>query len=125
MYLILAPQNYIVINVTNNFSYIKVVDGSYVSCDQEEAIGFLDLEHNTVYPMEFTVEFVEEVPSQISLNGQYCYEKAKGFYKNTEWTEPIKSLEEINSQVKIMEEGQIESELDIDLRLSMIELGLV
>jgi len=124
--LILGMQKEIVIT-TSEIKYVKVITGDdkFTECPKSEAIGMLDVPGNCVYPMEFTTVTVESIPIDIELNNKYCYEVSKGFYKNPNYKEPPKSLEELTQAYDIVTEHQAEVEIDVDFRLCMLELGLV
>lgn len=52
---------------------------------------------------------------------KYCYTVEKGFYPNPNWKEPLKPVE---VQLEELRLAKAESELEIDERISKLELGL-
>lgn len=76
---------------------------------------------------------VENVPNDVD-SGKYCYNETDGFYPNPDYVEPfdidaeVKRLktenEELKTTVSNLENNTVESEIETDFRLSMLELGL-
>lgn len=76
---------------------------------------------------------VSDFPDGI-LEHKYCYTEEKGFYPNPNYVEPydieteVKRLttenEELKTTVTNLENNALDSELEVDYRLSMLELGL-
>ncbi len=125
---LLLAQDNVIIGSTTNYTYVKVSDGQYVECLKPESMGILDIVHNTVYPNEHNLvlaDITQVIPEGVELNSKYCYTEEQGFYKNPNWVEPPRTLEQLDNHVKENDLQRTETELEIDFRLSLIELGLI
>lgn len=81
---------------------------------------------------KYEIEESETIP--IDCVFKYCYTVEQGFYINTNYVEPIdyetetrrliEENEELKTTVSNLENSNVESYLEIDFRLSMLELGL-
>lgn len=120
--LFIGQDNTIII-IGDTYHYVNVQDGNYAECSKEEAIGiFLD-GRNMVIPLDLTVIEVESIPQEVTP-GKYCYTVEKGFYPNPNWKEPPRSQEQLDEAVNLINSHQAEVDVDVDFRLSKIELGL-
>ena len=71
-----------------------------------------------IFDQGYACHEVSSVPDNVQ---SYCYTVAKGFYANPNWVAPPKSLETILEDLVL---AKAESELEIDERISKLELGL-
>lgn len=78
---------------------------------------------DTLYALDYSFKLFDNVtlPSDY-IDGKYCYELGKEFYPNPNWIEPAKPVEEQLNELKL---SKAISELEIDERLTKLELGLV
>lgn len=100
------------------FEKYKIIDGG---------ITYYFIENNCV------VHDIDELPRDYK-DMKYCYTETDGFYLNPNFVEPIdyetetrrliEENEELKTTVSNLENNAIDSELEIDFRLSMLELGL-
>lgn len=124
MKILFIGQDNIICVIGDTYHYVKVQDGNYAECLKEEAIGvFLD-NQNMIVPVEFNIVEVESIPQEV-VAGRYCYTYEKGFYKNPYWREPPRTQEQLDEAFNFMNSHQAEVEIDVDFRLSKLELGLV
>lgn len=75
----------------------------------------------------------ETLPNGVD-EGRYCYNEKDGFYLNPNYVEPYdiesevkrltKENETLKTTVSNLENSTVEGEIETDLRLSMLELGL-
>lgn len=105
--------------------------GEWEECQKELAVGYFDRLGNVVLGRldVDVVEVLEEHPlPEDFLTDKYKYTEEKGFYFNESWVELPKPQEQVITELEdklnnlLLEKA--ESELEIDERLSKIELGL-
>lgn len=100
MYVITVKENNGVLAASNDCGLVKFSEenGYERTSDRFEAIGYMDFEHNVVYPqLDFynLDNTTKPAPEDFSAKpGYYCFTEAKGFYVNPDWQPPEPSLEE-------------------------------
>lgn len=97
---------------------------------------YIELDDFRMYAIDdgFKRYDVVEFPSDF-CSDKYCYTEKDGFYLNPDYVEPydieteVKLLtaenEELKTTISSLENSAVESEIETDFRLSMLELGLV
>lgn len=117
-------NNVIQLILPDTAEYYKINESNqYVVGTEDDFIALYVVEHNTYYMVHndsITYKNVE-VPDGI-IPYKYCYTSDEGFYENPDFVEPPKSTE---ARVTDLEERATISELELDYRVSMLELGLV
>ncbi|SFR78694.1 hypothetical protein [Anaeromicropila populeti] len=120
--ILFLDSRYVIVGIVSQFTYVKIQDGKYVPSTEDQAVGKYVERENTVYPNDLKAVEVSQVPEEI-VPGKYCYTDEIGFYINTDWKEPPKDISQITNDIDALNMHQAEIELDIDYRLSLLELG--
>ncbi|MDU6264200.1 MAG: hypothetical protein E6600_06815 [Anaerocolumna aminovalerica] len=105
------------------YHYVNVQDGEYAECQKEDAIGVFLEDKNMIVPTEYIFVDVEDIPDGV-VTGKYCYAEEDGFYLDPNWKEPPRTPEQLDEAFNEMNLHQTEVELDVDFRLSNLELNL-
>ncbi len=113
---ILIGQNNLVLTASQTISY------------QEN--GNPEVDSGMAYA-KYMVKYVKEVPSTPSdfADMKYFYTEPGGFVPDLNWTDPNMAFDPIAAETKILELSEINNStaeymVDLDFRLSNIELGL-
>lgn len=125
MNILLSAEGVLITTFQGSYSQVNIIDGKIVSClPTENVTGIYIQEKDTIYPLD--VRIIENIDIPLGVEpGKYCYNAANGFYLNPNWKEPPKTQEQLTEDINFISLHQFDVELDIDYRLSMIELGLV
>lgn len=124
MYILVGNEANTLMQYCNTLELKKVENGEYVLATESDFEYYHDMEHRCLFPKEFTLVYeIDSIPENVEC-GKYCYTEADGFYKNSNYQEPPRTELDLDKSLAIVEQKQVESELGIDLRLSMLELGL-
>lgn len=129
--MLVMTNNNVVVNIIKDaFEYKKVENEQYVTCDKADAQAIFVASMNMyiLFDQNSGLYEMDEISEEITPY-KYCYTSEEGFYENPDYVEPPKPVEvrvsDLETSTTTHEELQIETELEIDYRLSMIELGLV
>lgn len=128
--LVMTNNNVVVNIIKDTFEYKKVENEQYVTCEKANAQAVFIPSMNMYMLINTSDSLIEmDSISEGIVPYKYCYTSGDGFYENPDYVEPPKPVEvrvsELETSTTTHEELQIETELEIDYRLSMIELGLV
>lgn len=128
--LVMTNNNVVVNIIKDTFEYKKVENEQYVTCEKANAQAVFIPSMNMYMLINTSDSLIEmDSISEEVIPYKYCYTSEEGFYENPDYVEPPKPVEvrvnDLEESTTTHAELQVETELEIDYRLSMIELGLV
>ena len=129
--MLVTTNNNVVVNIIKDtFEYKKVENEQYVTCEKADAQAVFIPSMNMYMLINTSDSLIEmdEISEEV-IPYKYCYTSEDGFYENPDYVAPPKPVEvrvnDLEKSTTTHAELQVETELEVDYRLSMIELGLV